>query len=151
MSLRIFVLLHKNRKTPGVLTVYNGEVALAIVPCLGDAADSLSVAKGNPTGDPTKFLGDTPSGQYIAQKGVVVLGQHVEGIGTQWIPLDPVGGQAQVAENNGRSGLAIHGGRGNDRLKPTKGCIRVFDKDFPKIRNALGSAKQVPVEVVEEA
>jgi hypothetical protein len=44
--------------------------------------------------------------------------------------MDPLSGDALTAEDNGRSGLWLHGGSLRDgNLRPTYGCIRV-DDDF---------------------
>jgi hypothetical protein len=145
----ILVTLPADRTEPGTLTVTDGKgKTLAAMPCLGRAARELCAQGDNPSCAPTKRLGNTPLGDYVARQGVVARPKERQrGFGTHWIPLDPVGGEAQVAEDNGRAGLAIHGGRGNARLVPTGGCIRVFDKDFARLAQVLGPAVAIRVRV----
>jgi hypothetical protein len=148
----ITVTLPADRTQPGTLTVTDGKGRmLASMPCLGRAARELCAQGGNPSCAPTKRLGNTPLGDYVARQGVVARPKgRTTGFGTHWIPLDPVGGEAQEAEGNGRAGLAIHGGRGNARLVPTGGCIRVLDKDFARLAAALGDHVAVRVRVRAE-
>lgn len=147
-SIRITVPANRNnRGTLAVLDAAGREVVSCV--CLAKAAQELASKVGNSKRDPVKRYGDTPVGSYIAQKGAVALDPPQKSFGAGWIPLDPVGGQAQTAEDRGRSGLAIHGGRGNTRLVPTGGCIRVFDRDYARIVAALRGAKGFKVEVTE--
>lgn len=147
----IEIIIPTNRRIAGTLKVLDAAGRpIAVMPCLARAAQELSSAAGNPGRNPTKRNGDTPVGDYLAPAGVEPRAPgRQRGFGTHWIPLDPVGGQAQVAEDNGRAGLAIHGGRGDTRLVPTAGCIRVFDADFARLVAALRGAKGFKVTVQE--
>lgn len=148
--LRIEITLPRNRHKSGVLLLLGGERVVATMLCLGRAAGELAAAGKNPTRDPVRRNGDTPLGVYLAPRGVEARPRNRQaGFGAHWIPLDPIGGQAQTAKDNGRAGLAIHGGRGDQRLVPTAGCVRVFDKDFATLRAAIGPLKGFRVEVKE--
>ena len=52
------------------------------------------------------------------------------------------------AMENGRRGLGIHAGRGNDRLVPTFGCIRLRDKDMQHIQS-LAQDHQFKISIEE--
>lgn len=149
-TVRIDIVLPKDRHQTGELLVTVDGHRLPPMRCLGRAANEKAAEAHNPSHDPTRRNGDTPVGSYIARFGVTPRpSQGQRGFGTHWIPLDPIGGQAQKAEDNGRAGLAIHGGRGDDRFVPTAGCVRVHDKDFAIMRTAIGAAKDFPVEISE--
>jgi hypothetical protein len=95
--------------------------------CLGKSDNLRAARANNPTRDPLRIKGDTPLGTYHTRG---VSPANIIGIGDRWIALDPVSGDALTAKMNGRRGLGIHGGRGNDRLVPTEGCVRLFNIDF---------------------
>ncbi|BCW89981.1 hypothetical protein sos41_31490 [Alphaproteobacteria bacterium SO-S41] len=149
----IKITLPRNRANPGTLSVLDaaGREQLT-VPCLGKAAGEIATKAGNPSRNPLKRRGDTPLGTYLAHVGAAAFGRYMKSYGLGWIPIDPIGGDAQKAEDAGRTGLAIHGGRGNGpKLIPTAGCVRVGDADFAKISAALRGAKGFQVEIVEGA
>ncbi len=146
----ILITVHRDRFRAGTLQVLDAAGRSVLeTPCLARAAAEVAAAAGNPKRDPLKRRGDTPAGSYVAPQGVVALDPPQKGFGGGWIPLDPVGGEAQAAENAGRRGLAIHGGRGDKKLVPTAGCVRVLDADFARIAGALRGAKGFVVEVRE--
>ena len=62
-------------------------------------------------------------------------------LGPAWIPIIGVHGDALTARQNGRVGLGIHGGLGNDKLIATYGCVRMLDKDFGRLDELLGDAE----------
>ncbi|KKC24867.1 hypothetical protein WP12_16670 [Sphingomonas sp. SRS2] len=64
---------------------------------------------------------------------VVRLPRPVVGVGRRWISLTPESGQARDAWNAGRDGLGIHAGRGDERLLPTLGGIRILERDMSVI------------------
>lgn len=149
-DLSIDITLPANRRNSGVLKLLRGAELVVHMRCLGRAAGEKAAEAGNPTRDELKRNGDTPTGSYLAPRGVEARPKARQtGFGTHWIPLDPIGGQAQAAEDAGRAGLAIHGGRGDARLVPTAGCIRVLDKDFARLKAAIGDVKGFRVEVKE--
>ena len=133
--MQIIITLHRNRSLPGELFLIDGETRLLVCRCLGKA-DSLSAAEaGNPTRDPFRRYGDTPTGKYqgsVDPPRVPAQGPErakwLRSYG-QWptIRLEPIAGDALTAKNNGRRGLLIHGGTADKvgNLRPTNGCIRV--------------------------
>ncbi len=141
----ITIILPKNRKLPGRLELRAAEGALLFAcACLGRSAGHAT----NPSRDPLLYRGHTPTGDY-ALTFVTALARPIPGIGRLWVGLDPVGGQAQQAEDAGRTGLGIHGGRGNDALMMTHGCIRLFDRDMAQLAKVAGKLR-FTVSIVEE-
>ena len=149
--MRIIVTLHRDRRRAGSFELRNdaGELLLA-GPALGRAAQEIATRDRNPTRDPLKPSGDTPTGTYIGRWHK--LPAYMEGFGPALIRLDPTAGDALRAKQNGRHGLAIHGGRGSARLVPTGGCVRLLDSDFERLAVALAIAniKSLPVTVQEQ-
>jgi lipoprotein-anchoring transpeptidase ErfK/SrfK len=60
-----------------------------------------------------------------------------------FIVLDPTSGPALRAKQNGRHGLLIHGGDLNaqGKLRPTFGCVRVFNKDMKDLLKKLPAGR----------
>lgn len=147
----IHVKLPKDRRQIGELAVLDGETtALHGIECRGKAASDTAKERGNPSRITTMPYGDMPAGRWRGCK-VVQLDKPADGIGGAWIPLEkPWSGDAVQAEINGRRGLAIHAGRGNDALMATKGCIRVRDRDFARLCEVLGD-RNFDVEVIDTA
>jgi hypothetical protein len=103
----------------------------------------------NPQRDPTRSYGDTPLGNYRL-KGIRVTGTgtkySADSYGTEGlIALEPTSGQALDAKNNGRIGLAVHGGKpsATGGLRPTNGCIRVSNADMKDLIIALENVPNV--------
>jgi hypothetical protein len=137
---RCVIELLSDRTKPGALTLFgpDGKILHSCI-CLGRSAGWFDKVRGIVNRDPLVYRGNTPTGEY-ALTSVAVLPKPMTGIGTLWATLDPVGGQAQVAENLGRRGLGIHGGRG-ETLKPTHGCIRLRDSDMAALAKAAGKLR----------
>jgi len=141
MNGAITITLPKDRKKPGTLVLRDdrGQTMFSCH-CLGRSAGHAS----NPSRDPLKYRGDTPTGRY-ATTFVTHLPHPVTGIGLLWITLDPDnfydGSQARQAELKGRRGLGIHGGRGNIILKPTHGCVRLLDRDMADLASVAGKLR----------
>lgn len=141
MHAAIRIYLPKDRFKPGILEYYTPwEERLLVCDCLGRSAGILDKLTGAVRRDPLQFRGNTPLGGY-ATTFVSHLPKPVLGIGSLWIPIDPVSGDALKAEQNGRTGLGIHGGRGNGALKPTHGCIRLRDKDMAELARIAGKTR----------
>ena len=129
-----------NRWLPGLLTVEDdfGAVVLGPFPCRGKADGQIAAAKGNPSRFPTMPYGDHPSGAYrvlYTETGKL----PASSFGPFFLLLDPLSGRAAVAKQNGRAGLAIHGGDLNPdgSLRSTKGCLRISNEAVSQIA-ALG-------------
>lgn len=140
MPAQVIVTLPKDRTRPGRLEYRDikGELAFSC-PALGRSAGHPS----NPTRDPMKHRGNTPVGRY-AITFVSHLARPITGIGSLWIGLDPddfYDTQARRAELAGRTGLGIHGGRGDAVLKPTHGCIRLTDRDMAALARIAGKTR----------
>lgn len=135
--LAIRVSLPVNRWNEGRLRLYSaGGELLLDVPARGKADDSAAALSGNPSRDPTRPYGDTPAGSY-APVSVMRRKEITPGIGAAWIPMEGATGDALKARMNGRRGLGIHGGRGDQELVATKGCIRLRDSDFARLADIM--------------
>jgi hypothetical protein len=150
----------KDRMKPGILSLYDDQgTKQHECLCLGKADNAAAAAAGNPSRVTTEPFGDTPIGTYETTSCLVAdhpkLGKYV-------INLFGATGDAKEARRINkdkkptRSGLAIHatppaeidGSRGEDRLIPTNGCVRVLDRDMEIIARCLGNSP-VRVEITE--
>lgn len=146
MTLRLIATLPRDRREPGILEVLDGDGRrLHRCPCRGKADGAWAVKKGNPGRDPVKTGGDTPLGGW----GPTRTDERTDGEGTTpmgrwvWWLGPPVGGvpqsgQAVEAARNGRTGLAIHAGRGDGDLIATHGCLRIKDGDAEILAKLIG-------------
>lgn len=148
----IEVAAYANRRTPGRLYM-PVRYGLREISCLLRADDQAAARNGNASRDPVEPFGDTPTGMYEAipfrrdlpATAVDVLRSYGP---WGWFALRPVSGDALAAEKNGRFGLLIHGGdpgKGGE-LRPTFGCIRVYNADLKAMLDAcvrLGVTKLV--------
>lgn len=88
--------------------------------------------------------GNTPTGSYSANQ-IVETATFPQAAYGPWgaVRLQPLSGNALLAENLGRHGLLIHGGAPGTSgpwkgsLKPTHGCLRVSNDDMKKLRTML--------------
>ncbi|MCK6375909.1 MAG: hypothetical protein L6Q69_17680 [Zoogloea sp.] len=151
MNLTIKVTLPTDRSKTGTLTLIDPTTGLALfgpVPVLGRAAKNTAAVHGNPSASPLKPFGDTPAGTYDVAR-IVGNGDNttrpVARFGQSGsIVMEPTGGDALTAKNNGRVGLLIHAGRhafsaavDAKALKPTNGCVRMLDFDMAKLIKAI--------------
>ena len=146
---RLDIYLPTNRWLPGFLRLYNGEGRRLLydIPCRGKADSRRAAAKGNPDRGPTRPWGDLPSGSYRTAQVTRYDPPHPTFVDLAII-LEGNGGDALKAARNGRTGLAVHGGRGNVRLTATYGCLRVFDRDMFLLAECIGGGK-LEVEVID--
>ena len=137
--MQIYALLPKDRRLPGMLHLFGhrGGLVLASIACLGKADGARAAAEHNPSRDPIMPYGDTPAGTYKPALVDIFAAPHAR-MGRGCIPLEGEAGEALVAAQHGRTGLALHAGRGNARLVPTYGCVRITDDDFERLVAALG-------------
>lgn len=121
-----------------------GKILIGPLPCLGKGGRSKQAKSGN-----WKLKGnDTPTGQYI---GTLAQWHPADVYGPQRvITLDPISGNALKAKELGRSGLAIHGGRAQDNLWSTEGCVRVFDRHMQMILAKLDQLGLTEINVTIE-
>lgn len=136
----VVITLPSDRQKSGVLVLRDGAGNILFsCKCLGRSAGHAS----NPSRDPMKFRGHTPVGKY-ALTFVTYLAKPITGIGSLWVGLDPdnfYDTPARRAEKAGRTGLGIHGGRGDAVLKPTHGCIRLTDRDMADFYRIAGKRR----------
>lgn len=138
MTLRILVKLPPRslRQNSGTLRLEDETGAtLLVCDCLGKADGQAAAAANNPSRDPVEEDGDTPTGLYAAAKLLPIApsDKNYAHMGAWFMPLIGTAGEAARAKSNGRHGLAIHGGRGDARLVPTHGCLRIRDIDMTSL------------------
>ena len=120
----VFVYLPKDRTKAGDMFVYNDKGVLrCYFPVRGDGSG----------GGPLDHNGDTPTGTY---KGKVIPANPGGGANGPYgnnerVALEPQSGQAQEAQDAGRSGLQIHGGR-QDRAQGKTGTTYDPESGDPK-------------------
>lgn len=149
MIVQIHIALPADRTRPGTLDlIVEGLVALRSIPCLGKADNARAAAAKNRDRNPLLPYGDTPLGVYRAVPVVTHQPPHKR-MGRWSIALLGVGGPARDAMVL-RSGLAIHAGRGNDRLVPTFGCVRLLDRDMAMLAQKL-AGRAARIEITELA
>ena len=141
--------LPTDRWLPGFMRLYRaGPEAGRLfydIPCRGKADSKRAAKNGNPKRHPFAPWGDIPSGIYRPASPTLFKPKH-RTFGHAAILLEGETGDALKARQNGRTGLAIHANRGNDRLMATYGCIRVFDRDMDLFVNTiLGDTVRVAV------
>src|SRR5258708_36575878 len=94
-------------------------------PCYAKSDDKQAATRGNPKRDPLQPFGDTPLGDYSCTAAHPAVTPHISrSYGPNgYVVLKAVGGEAKIAEKNGRFGLLIHGGDLNAKgaLRPTFG------------------------------
>lgn len=103
-----------------------GAIVFGPVRARGEADNSGAAAHGNVVEDPTKAFGDHPAGRYhVARVSWNPTPAH--SYGPCFMLLDPIGGEALEAKQNGRSGIGIHGGDpgAGGILRATFGCLRL--------------------------
>lgn len=139
---RIKIFLPADRARAGVLRVFKGPTQEYMMdrPCLGKADNARAAKAGNPTRDPALPYGDTPTGEFAVSRYFPFAETHPR-IGDGWIPMTGLSGQAEDAVRGGRTGLGIHAGRGNDRLVPTYGCVRLLDSDMAWLAKLVGDSE----------
>lgn len=144
----LFICLPVDRRSAGQITLIRGRRVSGRWRCLGKADNARAIRAGNRERDPTLPYGDFPTGTYEVTGYVAFETPHPR-IGNGWLPLDGALGQARDAKQGGRTGLGIHAGRGDDELRPTYGCLRMLDRDFAAMVDAI-SDDPVLVMAVEE-
>lgn len=155
MMFRLYAFFHADRALPGRahLIGKRGELVDSFG-ILGKADNAKAMAKGNPSRDPLRPYGDTPTGVYepvrLVDFGDAELAKGTA-VGSRWFPLVGASGDAAVACGpelmpgvagrivGGRTGLGLHAGRAGDRLFPTYGCLRLLESDLEDLCTYVGS------------
>lgn len=145
--------LPKNRTFLGTLRLVgvDGELIYGPVRAYGKADNAMAARRGNRSRNTKLPFGDTPSGLY----GIRFSPQPMADRGTygmnRVVFMDPLSGDAAEAEENGRSGLWLHGGSlRNGRLRPTYGCIRVDDETMLDLYQLSKQYRIDQLEVIDE-
>ena len=142
--MRIVIFLPRRREHSGFLHLFDatGRVLIGNLRCRGKADSARAIKAQNPLRDPARPYGDTPSGLYAPSVMTRYEPAHPT-FGKFAILIEGVEGEALRAKENGRVGLAIHGGRGDGDLVATYGCVRLLDKDMLALNLALGDSPVV--------
>ena len=129
----LLAIFEPDRTNVGTITLRNdGGVQVVLYSALGKAANDDAAAKGNVGANPLHLYGNTPLGLYhvneIAPSGPDTRKYGDAGV----IRLEPVGGQALLAKQNGRTGLLIQGGSPGTTglLRRTNGCVRMMNGEL---------------------
>lgn len=114
----------------------------------GEADNKNAAEHDNVTEDPTKVGGDHPAGLYHVTRIVRFAPAddlHFRKYGPAFLRLEPISGEAREAKEQGRTGLAIHGGALHDdgRLRETFGCLRVDDDVAERLADMVAERAEV--------
>lgn len=152
--LRLVVLLPKDRDACGIIRLLDGErLLLGPWPVAGRGTDRLAAEFGNPARSTLQRYGDTPLGLYR------ITGRLGSGPGTPFpqsefgrhglITLEPLAGDALIAEANGRFNNAIVGGcpDRDGRLRSTAGALRLKDEHLRRLLRAFDEHTSLDCEV----
>ncbi len=151
---KLIVTLPPNRDLEGTVHLEeDGELLAGPFPVCGRADSKAAERHGNPSRNTLLPFGDTPLGLYR------VLGILPSGFGTalpkkQFGPhnvlvLQPAGGDAALADANGRFHTLIQGGKEGrgKKLLPTNGSLRLRDKDQKRLMLAMDADENIECEV----
>ena len=122
----------------------------------GRANDFAASEHRNPTRSPLQPYGDTPTGEY-RMRGIVRTGRGTAYDASKFgkfgmIVLEPVRGQAAIADQNGRHVLVIHAGTPNPAsrlLYATNGSVRMYDDDLRELIEAAWGESSVVCKISE--
>lgn len=138
--MKIMVKLPEDRTREGQLWVTgdDGSITFGPVRCKGVADRAEAAIHHNPTQDPTLPFGHHPWGLYrVTVVTDVAADEPTKRLhyGPAAIWLDPIGGDAKKAEDDGRTGFGIHGGLmlPDGSLRATYGCLRVDDENAERL------------------
>lgn len=148
--MKLIAILPKDRYQPGTLQVWDGTSILMECVCLGKSDNKMAASKGNPTRNPLEQFGDTPTGVYKVVIGGKKTDTHAYGP-LAILALIPISGMALKSYQGSyrRSDLALHSGARNSAggLRPTYGCLRIFDEDMARLHDFIVSSG--PIETLE--
>jgi hypothetical protein len=154
---RIKVQLPKDRNYTGVLRVEDdlGRSLAGPFQVCARANDLAASEHGNPRRLQALPYGDTPVGGYRVLR-IVGTGRGTQFDVSQYgragiIVLEPVSGEAAIAEANGRWYIGIHGGApgAHARLRSANGCIRMRDEDVAAVIAAIDGFANITCECTE--
>ena len=154
---KLRIQLPRDRNYTGVLRVEDDLGRALAGPFLvcARANDLAASEHGNPRRLQALPYGDTPVGGYRVVR-IVSTGRGTQFDASQFgqagmIVLEPVSGEAAIAEANGRWYIGIHGGvpGARGRLRTTNGCIRMRDEDVAGVIAAIAEFSNVTCECTE--
>src|SRR5215472_12721980 len=154
---RIKVQLPKDRNYTGVLRVEDdlGRSLAGPFQVCARANDLAASEHGNSRRLQALPYGDTPVGGYRVLR-IVGTGRGTQFDVSQYgragiIVLEPVSGEAAIAEANGRWYIGIHGGApgAHARLRSTNGCIRMRDEDVAAVIAAIAGFANITCKCTE--
>jgi hypothetical protein len=154
---RIIIRLPRNRDFAGQLEVVGsfGRSLAGPFSVCGRADDDFARAHGNPRRDRLLPFGDAPLGDFHVAR-IIPSGNGTPYNGPEFgsagiVLLQPTGGEAALADANGRFGIFIQAGaaaRGG-ALYPTRGSLRLSNRDQHKLIAILGRADDVLCSCIE--
>lgn len=154
---RLSVEFPVNRDRCGELKLLDeqGRTVCGPFPVAGRASDVTARNNGNPTRNPLFRYGDTPVGSYRVQS-LLKSGPRTNFPASQWGPngvvvIEPVDGEAAIAEANGRFRFLITGGDlSNDGgLVSTAGGLRLSNRHMRALVRALSRDTVLECDVME--
>ena len=144
--LKLVVAFSSNRDFEGKIHLeQDGRLLAGPFAVCGRADEAAAQRHGNPDRNPLLPFGDTPLGFYrvvglLPSGGGTALPKNFFGPHSV-VVLKPTGGDAALADANGRFNTLIQGGQEGPggRLLPTNGSLRLRDKDQKKLLRALAA------------
>lgn len=155
--LRIVVELPRNRDFCGALSVFgaNGEVLCGPFPVAGRANDALASSRGNPGRNRLLRFGDTPTGTWRV-RDILPSGRDTSFTVFDFGPngvvvLEATGGEAALADANGRFQLLIQGGDASseNRLRATAGALRLSNDSLARLVEVLREDEASRCDVID--
>jgi hypothetical protein len=143
--MRIVVELPRNRDCCGSLFVFQatGEILCGPFAVGARANDQLASARGNPTRNPLHRFGDTPSGTWRVRE-ILPSGPETNFPEGEFGPhgvvvLEATGGDAALADANGRFRILIQAGQpsADGRLRATAGALRLSNEAQLQLLKAI--------------
>jgi hypothetical protein len=156
---KLVIVVPQSRAYCGRTVFLNADGTQRLGPLRILATASLRVARaqGNPTCDPLHPFGHPPAGGYVVASSLPPGYMHPRrprrfgNVGA--LLLAARAGEALASLANGRSVFALHGGPLDtaNRLRPTRGGIRLSDADMSAVVRAMNAAQANgdPLEAVE--
>lgn len=144
--MNLVAIFQSNRNLTGALEVWHDGAKLADFPCLGKADNDMAAKKRNPSRNPERPYGDTPTGLWKVYVSIIAQDKDTYGPGPLLL-MTPISGQAIKAYKapNPRSGILIHGGNlgAAGQLRPTYGCIRVHNETMARLHEFIRQHGQI--------
>jgi hypothetical protein len=153
---RIVVELPRNRDLCGALLVFGttGQVICGPFAAAARANDGLASLRGNPTRNPLHRFGDTPTGTWRVRE-TLPSGPETNFPAPEFGPygvviLEGTGGDAALADANGRFRILIQGGdpSADGRLRATAGGLRLSNDAQSQLIRAIKDRSGLRCDVV---